>query len=853
MPLSTLSDRSAVLEAIAEYDQIGREAFLSHYGYGPSRTYFLHHDGKSYDSKAIVGVAVGKQYPEEGPLKASDFSGGDATVKAKLEQLGFRVVGVAQEEPVRIAPSDIELLRLSRSRDRYASLSTEERAAYERIHAALGKLGQLVKQELGGDDYDVRLTSGFHLQSGVRGAIPKDLWFGVYRRENAQDFLGNPQLFAIVSGRGVELGFAASTHPSDFSNAELKARLRAAAPSIYAQLPDPDSNEAAELEQALGRDWEFRRKSRLEPHSQEFADLTAWLRHFKSRSGADEGGGGITRWITGSALEAADLSQAAREMARSFQPLMVRIRASQGPSEVSRPQAPKLVGRPFATLFGAMLDMLEGARKQPFKEVPDLWALMSEIQTRLDNLASLAKRPNIITKWSLGKGVWANVPWIALLNRTITTSTQNGTYVVLLVAEDLSAIYLTLNQGMTDLVNELGQKAAVRTLRDRSEGYQAQLSQLTMRGLKLGNDIDLRTDSWRAKNYEVSTVAYERFERAALPSDERFEEVIEALLDAYDQIIETPIESDPVASLAVEDLAPLPVEEEPYSIDDAMSGLFLPREEVERILTIWRAKKNIILQGAPGVGKSFVAKRLAYALMGYRAPSRLEMVQFHQSYAYEDFVQGYRPTEAGGFELRDGVFTRFCTAALSDPGRDYVLIIDEINRGNLSKIFGELMLLVEQDKRNSGWATRLAYARPDDAKFYVPDNLFIIGMMNTADRSLSMVDYALRRRFAFLTLTPQFAAPAFRQHLEGAGAPPGLIDRIQSRMAELNDAIGSDTINLGPGFQIGHSFFVPSDGTSISADWYERIIETEIRALLEEYWFDEPKKAADWRDRLLSA
>jgi hypothetical protein len=147
------------------------------------------------------------------------------------------------------------------------------------VHAALGRLGRLVQEELGGAEYDVRLTSGFHLKSGVRGAIPKDLWFGVYRRQNATEFLGNPQLFAIASGRGVELGFYMSTHPSDFSNSQLKARLRAAAPAIYRQLPNPDSPAAVELERSLGNQWDFRRKSRLEPGRREFDDLSAWLRY----------------------------------------------------------------------------------------------------------------------------------------------------------------------------------------------------------------------------------------------------------------------------------------------------------------------------------------------------------------------------------------------------------------------------------------------------------------------------------------------------------------------------------------------------------------------------------------------
>ena len=317
----------------------------------------------------------------------------------------------------------------------------------------------------------------------------------------------------------------------------------------------------------------------------------------------------------------------------------------------------------------------------------------------------------------------------------------------------------------------MGQKAAARRLKERSEELQADVSHVKSAGLKIGNDIDLKTENWKAKNYEIGSIAYAHFERSELPPDARFEEVLESLLAAYDQIASDLVPETLTITPPIDDGPPLIVPEEPYNLDDAMSGIFMPRSEVERILDTWRSKKNLILQGAPGVGKSFIAKRLAFALMGARAPSRIETVQFHQSYSYEDFVQGYRPTEAGGFILRDGVFARFCAAAKADPQRDYVLIIDEINRGNLSKIFGELMLLIEADKREKSWATRLAYAQPDEPKFYVPENLFILGMMNTADRSLSVVDYALRRRFAFITLRPQFAVQPFKDHLAAAGVP----------------------------------------------------------------------------------
>ena len=178
-----------------------------------------------------------------------------------------------------------------------------------------------------------------------------------------------------------------------------------------------------------------------------------------------------------------------------------------------------------------------------------------------------------------------------------------------------------------------------------------------------------------------------------------------------------------------------------------------------------------------------------------------------------------------------------------------MFIIDEINRGNLSKIFGELMLLIEADKRGPEWSTTLAYSGEDDQPFYIPENVFVLGLMNTADRSLSLVDYALRRRFAFVTLKPSFTDPRFAEYLRTNGVAAGTVSQLVERMTELNAAIAGDKINLGPGFQIGHSFFVPADG-EVGPRWYETIIETEIRPLLEEYWFDEPARADEWCTRL---
>ena len=278
-----------------------------------------------------------------------------------------------------------------------------------------------------------------------------------------------------------------------------------------------------------------------------------------------------------------------------------------------------------------------------------------------------------------------------------------------------------------------------------------------------------------------------------------------------------------------------------YGKEDFLKEVYINDKEYDKLKNLILDKKNIILQGSAGVGKSYAAKRLAYSIIGEKDNERVKMIQFHQSYSYEDFIMGYRPkNETDGFELKEGVFYKFCKEAEMDENKEnkYFLIIDEINRGNISKIFGELFMLIENDKRGEEYALELVYK--DDEKFFVPENLYIIGLMNTADRSLAMLDYALRRRFIFIDIEPAFNKPQFKNDLENKNIDKDLINKIIEKFIKLNETIKSDK-TLGKGYTIGHSYFC--NRKNLNKEDYEDIINYEIAPTLREYWFDNEDKA----------
>lgn len=278
---------------------------------------------------------------------------------------------------------------------------------------------------------------------------------------------------------------------------------------------------------------------------------------------------------------------------------------------------------------------------------------------------------------------------------------------------------------------------------------------------------------------------------------------------------------------------------ESYSKEDFLDEVYMSEQRFKTLVSVLKNKKNIILQGAPGVGKTFIAERLAYSIMGKKDDSRIRFVQFHQNYSYEDFVMGYKPVE-NGFELKYGVFYHFCQEASDYPEKNYFFIIDEINRGNMSKIFGELLMLIERGYR--GKKAALAY---NGRLFSVPENIYIIGMMNTADRSLAMIDYALRRRFSFFDMEPGFDSEGFIRYQNALDNE--IFNKLILKVKELNDEITKDK-SLGKGFCIGHSYFCERD--VCTDEWLHEVVDYDIIPMLREYWFDEADKLQRWENKL---
>lgn len=869
-----------------------------------------------------------------------------------------------------ITNETINLMRQARLKAadglRYSDLTHDEKSAIADIHRTLGILGEEGRQALGAPNYDVRLTSGFNANSGIRGYVPKDLWFAIYARENLKQLAANPQVFMIVSESGLEYGFAASTHPSGFSDKSIKQQVREAAPKIYSLLPSSSSDEVVSLSRKLiaAGGWHFQKKTRSDL-AESFSSFADWLDYLHTEEGAKDAGGSISRHIPADEVSNYDLSAEVLRLTGLFGPLMAQTRFSNFNQLGLSAKNYWMVG----SSFGRQEDQTERFLTK------GLWEISNPSEE--DKQQVLAMKPGdpiaikaaFVQKHNLpfdsnnksvsvmrvkargkikhnpGSGESVAVEWDkSFTERDWYFYTFRGT-IWQLEAEHQMAQKL-INFVFSDEVQDYEwflnnpywrdkyetakgddtrksvwiEKTIVKGRLDREQGENALGQALwspqtsksggdiyaNMRTVQPGDIVLHLTDNkgftgisiadqaaddtfegvkatdWFGPCYRVKLRDYSELSpplmREELLKAEPYATELKELVEsgAKGLFYNTKLELNQGAYLteATPTLVsiinrayleaagkPLPhigsagetelgdsATAEPYSIEDALKTLFLDKQEIEEILLLWKAKKNIILQGPPGVGKSFAAQKLAYALMEEADRDRVGFVQFHQSYSYEDFVEGFRPTETG-FELKAGKFVQFCRRAEADPENRYVFVIDEINRGNLSKILGELMLLIEGDKRGANWSMPLASGK---VTFHVPSNVYIIGLMNTADRSLAVVDYALRRRFAFIDLEPKIASSKFASHLAANSIEDPVRSLLVQRIAALNEEIENDTVNLGPGFSIGHSFFCAEPlASETSSSWFMRVVKTEISPLLREYWFDTPQRAQDWEARLL--
>lgn len=710
-------------------------------------------------------------------------------IRYVCRQLGVPVSG-AESSKVQFDVGDFELFGRYPTSRPYGDVTAPDKDHFKAIREKLKAIAALASA-----DYSASLPMR-HLASHTNpnGRSATSLWCCIYPSKVPNKSFGL-QFALILNQLGAEFCFCLGAGTSQVAVPGAAHTNLTALTQMKEQLLRLDPTVLQTVAANIDQGWEFRQQWRLPPGTRSFPDLASWIAFASSPLG---NGASISRNLSIREVQQLDgeIAHKFSEWANLFRPLFEAVYRTEEPE---RPDVDEEDKSGAAWIFQS---------NPSFHDLGSMLGHKSEFTWLAVQHTDRMRIGDLVFLWESGP----NAGILALA--TIASRPA-------LLEEDADEKHFNLVED----------KFAGRRLRVR---------------LKVAKVLEKRLLRKQIMDVpelaNLSILKFANNTNFVVKEDEK---------DAILSLIEEGVGVQTVSAIDKESVPPAA----PYEVDDIIAdGSFLPKVQIEAILAKLDDKKNIILQGPPGTGKTWLAKRLAYALVGRKDEQRVRAVQFHPNFSYEDFVRGWRPTSEGRLSLVDGLFLEMVDASLKDADSKFVIVIEEINRGNPANIFGEMLTLLEDEKRNSDNALRLLYPDKDGIRrpIYIPRNLYVIGTMNVADRSLALVDLAFRRRFAFIDLEPSLNEAWLKWVVEYRNLPADLATSIERRISDLNVLISSDA-RLGKQFRIGHSYVTPAHPlrNDQTRDWFVTVVKTEIAPLLEEYWFDAPKEAQIASDRLL--
>jgi MoxR-like ATPase len=848
--LKDLSDPIAVANAVTEFEELGREQFLAKYGFGRAFRYYLEVDGARYDAKAIIGAAHGYEHPELGPLTSKDFASSESAVKGKLESLGFKVVTGDESSddeddeaisgyapPVSNPAAFVAWARQRLSSPRIKVRADAEAKARRLLDHGVGRMNEEQLRDLCrafNEDMSKKKVVHARFRPAFMGATlntlvanleavnrqsarlwqeneaeallamtetltnPKSLPGGGRSFPSMLMYLRDPEKFAVWT-KSTHNGLRVLT---DFDGASRKGGAEA-----FLAFCDAVKNFRAEYSLAPQEvDLVLARATRVanagsfefdlnEAKVAEAKSLLQDIAFEKKEIGYKRGVSQVLRrCFEPDALEADGLTELLPALIRGH----LELDAILDPSSAEEVQAifssagfPS-AGRALFNLSGGQFGFAQYVWLPKAIEYGLLDEVRSAFKGLLDESQPLAKRIDQfrdalyeIQKQLEERGGFES-------NWTVMKISLSFIGSILGAVNPDRYTYYTATK-MRAALEDLGATWPRGTNGQRYEQVCGLMQDLQFalqeRGVEVADLID-----------------------------------VQSLLFKWGSAIETGGEGGPG--------------DQEEQIRSLARRIYWNESRTRTLLETAHTNKQLLFYGPPGTGKTWIAKALADTLAG-EGEGKVELVQFHPSYAYEDFIEGIRPRLSSddaqlSYELRRGVFLRLVDRAREFPEEEFFLIVDEINRANLPRVFGELLYGLEY--RGAENAISLPYS---DTETFIPENLWIIGTMNTADRSVALVDAAVRRRFRHVHLTPD--VEVLRAWLEDKGMDDRIDPSVKALTAlntEIESLLGTDVL-------IGHSYLMRS---RLSGEVLDEIWEQDIAPVLHEHLFNRPEEV----DRLRS-